>query len=194
MGNYNRSIRLAETYGGECSFVCNCSGGFSGNGFQCNNVNESLSNPCGTNSVCTDTPGSYNCDCLAGFVPSGFNCVPPSIISTKTLSFGGVAGASWFHTASLYNNGAVVVNTNWSLSVLIPSSGTLVATNIASGGCVNRSFSGTINQPGSPQDGNPFTSTVTYCRSGNSITISHTAGGPVQTHGTMNLRANCSYS
>ena len=37
-------------------------------------INECSSNPCGTNAMCTDVPGSFSCACNSGFSGDGFTC------------------------------------------------------------------------------------------------------------------------
>ena len=41
----------------------------------CENKNECLSDPCGTNEKCTDTIGSYTCSCESGYTLTASNCV-----------------------------------------------------------------------------------------------------------------------
>ena len=47
------------------------------NGFgQCDNIDECMSTPCGTNSYCHDTLGSYICDCIPGYEADSYKeCV-----------------------------------------------------------------------------------------------------------------------
>ncbi|CAB4007669.1 fibrillin-2-like isoform X48, partial [Paramuricea clavata] len=50
--------------------------GFSGNGFNCQNINECVvSSSCHTNADCTDTVGSFTCQCKSGYTGDGFACV-----------------------------------------------------------------------------------------------------------------------
>ena len=37
-------------------------------------INECRSNPCDTNAMCTDVPGSFTCACNSGFSGDGFTC------------------------------------------------------------------------------------------------------------------------
>lgn len=67
-----RCSAVADCIGG----TCRCRSGYQGNGFLCTNVDECTSNPCGPNSECTDTIGSYECSCAYGHVPSGAGCAP----------------------------------------------------------------------------------------------------------------------
>uniref|UniRef100_A0A8C3AZU8 EGF-like domain-containing protein n=1 Tax=Cyclopterus lumpus TaxID=8103 RepID=A0A8C3AZU8_CYCLU len=51
---------------------CKCQVGFTGNGFQCNDVNEcSNQRICHWNATCTNNPGSYMCICNAGYKGNG---------------------------------------------------------------------------------------------------------------------------
>uniref|UniRef100_A0A8C3GBB6 EGF-like domain-containing protein n=1 Tax=Cyclopterus lumpus TaxID=8103 RepID=A0A8C3GBB6_CYCLU len=56
-----------------CKIVlCKCQVGFTGNGFQCNDVNEcSNQRICHWNATCTNNPGSYMCICNAGYKGNG---------------------------------------------------------------------------------------------------------------------------
>ncbi len=37
-------------------------------------IDECVLNPCGTNAVCEDTPGSFNCACSDGYIGDGIIC------------------------------------------------------------------------------------------------------------------------
>ena len=37
-------------------------------------INECSSNPCDTNAMCTDVPGSFTCACNSGYSGDGFTC------------------------------------------------------------------------------------------------------------------------
>ena len=54
-----------------------CSGGFSGSGLSCLNIDECKegSHKCHENALCNDTPGSYSCSCSIGFSGSGLSCL-----------------------------------------------------------------------------------------------------------------------
>jgi hypothetical protein len=88
----------------------------------------------------------------------------------------------------LYSNGVINVSTNWTLSDLTPSSGATGVTNIPNGGCKTDGFAWTVTS-----NGGTGATTVSYCRSGNAISISHQAGStgnppnPPQGHGTLQL-------
>ena len=50
-------------------FRCICDNGFSGDGFNCTDINECLDEPnlC-ENGACINTDGSFSCDCQKGFM------------------------------------------------------------------------------------------------------------------------------
>ena len=83
------------------SFNCQCKAGFSGDGISCSSkaiiltwynvqfffrfffhdyyllfldINECLTNPCGSNASCTDNEGSFVCKCGVGYSGNGFVC------------------------------------------------------------------------------------------------------------------------
>lgn len=65
-------------------FSCRCNPGYedpsqNGNGFQCNNINECLTNTdnCDVNATCTDTDGSFTCECNAPYIGDGVTCRAP---------------------------------------------------------------------------------------------------------------------
>lgn len=66
---------------GKQGYACECKPGFLGDAHKrdktgCANVNECIATgnyPCGENTVCTDSPGSYSCTCLRGFKKIGSN-------------------------------------------------------------------------------------------------------------------------
>lgn len=37
-------------------------------------INECLNNPCHSNGMCTNIPGSFQCSCQVGFTGDGFFC------------------------------------------------------------------------------------------------------------------------
>ena len=57
----------ATCVGGAQSISCVCKPGYTGNGFQCIDVNECAANPCAANQDCANIPGSFNCACKQGF-------------------------------------------------------------------------------------------------------------------------------
>ncbi|XP_006820460.1 uncharacterized protein LOC100376785 [Saccoglossus kowalevskii] len=56
------------------SFECRCNQGFTGDGHQCQDIDECLSVQCGDNFHCTNLPGSYQCECNNGFSWDGQTC------------------------------------------------------------------------------------------------------------------------
>lgn len=62
---------------------CFCQNGFEPQGSVCVDIDECRTNPtsCGSNSICTNTPGSYRCDCNAGFIgnPPRIECKAPCV-------------------------------------------------------------------------------------------------------------------
>lgn len=57
-------VNNAECIEGQCF----CKDGFKAAGAECADLNECLTNPCGSASICTNTRGSYHCECESGFV------------------------------------------------------------------------------------------------------------------------------
>lgn len=47
--------------------VCTCNPGYSGDGFECSDVDECSTAPCGPNAVCTNLPGTFECNCEDGY-------------------------------------------------------------------------------------------------------------------------------
>ncbi|CAD6228481.1 unnamed protein product [Miscanthus lutarioriparius] len=68
-------------------YLCSCSMGYKGNPYitdGCKNIDECrIYNPCGTGSICHDTPGGYKCICKFWYRPSGAGC--QRIFSTSTV-------------------------------------------------------------------------------------------------------------
>lgn len=61
-----------------CSnLVCVCNAGFSGDGYNCTDINECLTNNggCDVNATCTNTPGSRTCACNPGYSGDGITCM-----------------------------------------------------------------------------------------------------------------------
>ena len=64
------------------SYKCECLHGYSGDGFQCTDINECQLNldsdfkiNCQVNSQCINTPGGYKCECLGGYKLEESKCV-----------------------------------------------------------------------------------------------------------------------
>lgn len=77
------------------SAICVCNAGFSGDGNNCQDINEcSVSGFCDPSATCTNLPGSYSCSCPTnlpigdGKTPLGTGCKapPPPPISTTTTT------------------------------------------------------------------------------------------------------------
>jgi len=61
----------------EGSYTCNCSEGYSGDGYDCiENVNEcdDGTHTCDVNAYCTDTASSYTCACNDDYSGDGYDC------------------------------------------------------------------------------------------------------------------------
>ncbi|XP_028394545.1 uncharacterized protein LOC114518753 [Dendronephthya gigantea] len=57
------------------AFSCLCKTGYSGDGFECKDVNECDGvNECHANSMCSNTDGSYECTCKPGYSGDGRQC------------------------------------------------------------------------------------------------------------------------
>ncbi len=56
--------------------VCTCHDGYSGDGQECEDINECLTDNggCDENAVCTNTSGSRTCECNAGYEGNGVTC------------------------------------------------------------------------------------------------------------------------
>eukprot|EP00117_Sycon_ciliatum_P009579 scpid39343/ scgid11813/ Nidogen-1; Entactin len=54
------------------AFTCLCNSGFSGDGFDCEDIDECVNSPCPALRNCTNTVGAFNCDvCTFGFAVDG---------------------------------------------------------------------------------------------------------------------------
>lgn len=58
-------------------YACECSPGFAGDGFTCDDVDEcdAATAGCGDNAVCENVTGGFVCSCAEGYVGDGFTCV-----------------------------------------------------------------------------------------------------------------------
>ncbi|CAJ0578467.1 unnamed protein product, partial [Mesorhabditis spiculigera] len=61
------------------SYNCQCKGGYMGDGFKCEDIDECRLNPCHQNAQCQNTMGSFECICPAGWLGDGKkSCVDPT--------------------------------------------------------------------------------------------------------------------
>ena len=58
------------------SYNCSCNKGYFGDGFDCIDANECISNTddCDDNATCDNTDGSFTCSCNKGFEGNGQYC------------------------------------------------------------------------------------------------------------------------
>jgi len=139
-----------------------------------------------------DVQGCQNPNCNPALKPAtSQSCnpqaCPPFIVNTNTLSFGGGGGSAWTHKGVLWSNGVLSVSTSYSNPALKPSVASTGVSNIPYGGCSTGGLGGTIISNGAS-----FSTVVTYCRNGNSVSISHLATidgapGPGMNHGVLQL-------
>ncbi|CAK6432078.1 unnamed protein product [Pipistrellus nathusii] len=69
---------------GGSAFRCVCLPGYTGNGYQCTDVDECLENRCHPSATCYNTPGSFSCRCQPGYLGDGLQCTPDSTSGLKT--------------------------------------------------------------------------------------------------------------
>ncbi|KAM8841767.1 nidogen-1-like [Synchiropus picturatus] len=78
-GRHGCDINAMCHPGDGVQFRCECTAGFHGDGRYCHDVDEcsTLTDACGSNSVCVNQPGSFGCRCLPGFTmePHSRACV-----------------------------------------------------------------------------------------------------------------------
>ena len=57
-------------------YNCSCKSGYSGNGYNCTDINECTTgqHQCDVNADCTNTIGSYTCQCKFGYFGNGTIC------------------------------------------------------------------------------------------------------------------------
>ncbi|XP_033122638.1 uncharacterized protein LOC117121521, partial [Anneissia japonica] len=56
------------------SYNCTCLNGFSGDGIDCQDINECIESPCHNLATCDNVDGSFTCTCLNGYQGSGLEC------------------------------------------------------------------------------------------------------------------------
>ncbi|XP_066462113.1 mucin-like protein [Eleutherodactylus coqui] len=73
----NQCSDWADCNNTEGSYNCACRNGYSGNGEECDDINECSENSsiCGENAACKNTNGSYECTCNTGFIRVNGICV-----------------------------------------------------------------------------------------------------------------------
>jgi hypothetical protein len=123
--------------------VCTCPSGYTGDGKKtgtgCTDINEcSPTNPCGANSTCTNTPGSYTCGCAAGFkaitTASGQACVCDMSGSYALVGDSTLAWDAAFLNFVEASPPAGVVTRSWSLRYqTVDASGNMSVTTIPCG-------------------------------------------------------------
>ncbi|XP_066972519.1 uncharacterized protein [Macrobrachium rosenbergii] len=83
-GTHNCS-RYAECKDTMLSFACSCLPGYSGDGFECSDINECTdADICGDRTSCKNVEGSYKCECSNGYEMKngrcqGMECLPQSL-------------------------------------------------------------------------------------------------------------------
>jgi hypothetical protein len=106
----------------------------------------------------------------------------------RTLSYTGTGSAKWLHVIYRDAVGVITVRTARINENLAPPFVNKLSTSIPDGQCTTVTITGTF-----VSDGTPFTTTVTSCRAGDDITISHSSQsgsnppGPSQVHGTVSM-------
>ena len=70
------------------SYSCSCLSGYSGDRFECNNINEceNSTHDCDQRATCTDTDGAFTCDCPVGWSGNGKVCWTASPTSSPSFS------------------------------------------------------------------------------------------------------------
>ena len=69
--NCHLNATCTDTPGG---FTCMCMEGYTGNGVQCQDINECASDPCAGHGACSNFPGGYTCTCNPGYVENNGTC------------------------------------------------------------------------------------------------------------------------
>nr|XP_055040010.1 nidogen-1-like isoform X2 [Misgurnus anguillicaudatus] len=70
--------RARCSYTGGSTYSCSCRPGFSGDGRNCQDIDECQSVHCHSDAICYNTQGSFTCQCRPGFHGDGFSCSPDS--------------------------------------------------------------------------------------------------------------------
>ena len=67
----------------EGSYHCTCDVGFSGDGMDCSDVDECITNTagCDSNAHCVNSIGSYNCYCSPGYSGNGLVCEGKKVVT-----------------------------------------------------------------------------------------------------------------
>ncbi|XP_040001081.1 nidogen-1-like isoform X2 [Xiphias gladius] len=78
-GRHGCDINAVCRPGEGLQFTCECAAGFAGDGRYCHDTDECRETPqvCGSNSVCSNQPGTFRCECVTGFVfaSDGKTCI-----------------------------------------------------------------------------------------------------------------------
>ena len=79
----------------------------------CIDIDECLSGPCPSDTICNNMDGTYACDCPDGTMRSGANCVCKSLISLKVyiLTAYTIIYATYLKYSANMHSGSYVSNT-----------------------------------------------------------------------------------
>ncbi|XP_004835593.1 nidogen-2 [Heterocephalus glaber] len=72
---------------GDGTFSCACLPGYTGNGYQCSDVDECTENRCHPAAACYNTPGSFSCRCQPGHHGDGFHCTPDATTGMEACEY-----------------------------------------------------------------------------------------------------------
>ena len=100
-----------NTLGG---YNCTCNDGYTGDGFNCTNINECAEeiDECSEFADCTDTDGSYNCTCWLGYNGDGFNCTEVDECTATILALRAAAPDNLVGTIHFCDDEATCTNTD----------------------------------------------------------------------------------